>query len=76
MRTTLAIDDDVLSAVKEIAVTQRKSVGEVLSSLARLSLHPAESQRRLRNGVPLLGVRQGAPPVTSELVHRLREDLP
>ena len=27
MRTTLAIDDDVLAAAKEMAATERKSVG-------------------------------------------------
>jgi hypothetical protein len=34
MRTTLAIDDDVLAAAKGIASLQRKSVGEVISALA------------------------------------------
>ncbi|MEA2542438.1 MAG: hypothetical protein QOH35_3804, partial [Acidobacteriaceae bacterium] len=34
MRTTLTIDDDVLAAAKELAATQQKSVGEVISTLA------------------------------------------
>ncbi|MHB1593421.1 MAG: ribbon-helix-helix domain-containing protein [Streptosporangiaceae bacterium] len=34
-RTTLSIDDDVLSAVKERARRQRRGIGEVLSDLAR-----------------------------------------
>ena len=76
MRTTLVIDDDVLSAAKEIAATERKSVGEVISSLARRTLTPTPSQRKTRNGVPLLQVRGGARKVTSELVHQLREELP
>ena len=76
MRTTLVIDDDVLAAAKELAAAERKSVGTVISSLARRALRPAESGRRTRNGVPLLPVRPGAPPVTSELVHLLREELP
>ena len=76
MRTTLAIDDDVLSAAKELAVTQKKTVGEVISSLARRALHPAESRRQTRNGVPLLPVRPGTARVTSEIVHQLREELP
>jgi hypothetical protein len=75
MRTTLAIDDDVLNAAKEMALSQNKTVGEVISSLARQALAPAESRRRTRNGVPLLPVRKGAPRVTSELVHQLREEL-
>ena len=76
MRTTLVIDDDVLSAAKEMATTENRSVGEVISSLARRALSPAESRAKSRNGVPLLKVRKGAPRVTSELVHRLREELP
>jgi hypothetical protein len=75
MRTTLSIDDDVLSAAKEMAAAQEKTVGEVISSLARRGLNPPESRRKTRNGVPLLPVRAGAPRVTSELVHRLREEL-
>ena len=76
MRTTLAIDDDVLSAAKEMALNEKKSVGEVISSLARRALSPSESVRKTRNGVPLLKLRKGAPRVSSELVHRLREELP
>ncbi len=75
MRTTLVIDDDVLSAAKELSAIEKKSVGEVISSLARQALAPAEAKAKTRNGVPLLKVRQGAQRVTSELVHRLREDL-
>jgi hypothetical protein len=76
MRTTLLIDDDVLSAAKELAVIEKKTVGEVISSLARRALSPVETKVKMRNGVPLLKVRSGAPRVTSELVHRLREELP
>lgn len=76
MRTTLAIDDDVLAAAREMAATERKSVGEVLSSLARQALKPAPSIHQTRNGVPLLEVRPGASRVTSELVRQLQEELP
>jgi hypothetical protein len=75
MRTTLAIDDDVLAAAKELAAMERKSVGEVISALARRALRPSETGRKTRNGVPLLPVKPGAPRVTSELVHQLREEL-
>jgi mRNA-degrading endonuclease RelE of RelBE toxin-antitoxin system len=76
MRTTLVIDDDVLSAAKEMAAIEKKSVGEVISSLARRALSPEEPKSKTRNGVPLLKVRKGAYRVTSELVHELREELP
>jgi hypothetical protein len=75
MRTTLAIDDDVLAAAKEMAATEGKSVGEVISTLARNAMRPAPARRATRNGVPLLPVRPGAPRVTSEMVRQLEEDL-
>lgn len=76
MRTTLVIDDDVLSAAREMAAFENKSVGEVISTLARRALSPAESRAKRRNGVPLLKLHKGATRVTSELVQQLREELP
>ena len=76
MRTTLAIDDDVLAAAKEMAATERKSLGEVISDLARKAMRPAPSALTTRNGVPLLPVRPGTPRVTSEPVRKLQEELP
>lgn len=75
MRTTLAIDDDVLSAAQEMAQMENKTVGEVISALARRALTPSGTTAETRNGVPLLKTRKGAPRVTSELVQQLREDL-
>jgi hypothetical protein len=76
MRTTLAIDDDVLAAARELASTQQKTVGEVISALARHALRPPETGRKTRNGVPLLPSRRDAQRVTSELVRQLDEELP
>jgi hypothetical protein len=75
MRTTLAIDDDVLAAVREMAASEGKSMGEVISSLARSALRPANGPQKSRNGIPLLPVRGGAPRVTSEMVRQLQEEL-
>lgn len=75
MRTTLAIDDDVLAAAKEMAAKEQKSVGEVISALARNGMRPINTRRRTRNGIPLLAVRSGAQRVTSELVRQLQEEL-
>jgi hypothetical protein len=75
MRTTLAIDDDVLAATKHLAERENKSVGEVISTLARQGLMGASRAAKAeRNGIPLL--RPGATPVTLELVNRLRDELP
>jgi hypothetical protein len=76
MRTTLAIDDDVLAAAKDLAAAGHKSVGEVISALARKALAPSASPAASRNGVPLLPIQPGARPVTSEHVRQLEEELP
>lgn len=73
MRTTLDLDEDVLQAAKEMAVTNGTTAGRVLSDLARKALAPART-RRVRNGVPLLPHRPGgAPPLTMKRVNALRD---
>jgi hypothetical protein len=76
MRITLAIDDDVLAAAKEIAAAEQKSVGEGISALARKSMRPVSTSRRTRNSIPRLAVRPDAPRVSSKLVRQLQQDLP
>lgn len=77
MRTTLAIDDDILAAAKHLAERDRKTVGEVISTLARQGLaRGTRSTKAERNGIPLLPSRRGAAPVTPELVNQLRDELP
>lgn len=77
MRTTLAIDDDILAAARHLAERDRKSVGEVISALARQGMaRGARTARAERNGVPLLPSRRAAAPVTPELVNQLRDELP
>lgn len=77
MRTTLAIDDDVLAAARSLAERQSVSVGEVISALARQGLQrTTRGAPTVRNGVPLLPTRKTATPVTMELVNQLRDELP
>jgi hypothetical protein len=73
MRTTLTIDDDLLAVVRELAERQRRSLGAVISDLARQSLVASEPQ--FRNGVPLLPKRPGARPAASAAVRKLLNDL-
>lgn len=75
MRTTLTIDDDVLVAAKALARQQNKSLGAVVSELARRALRrPAPP--KARNGIPLLPVADDATVVTLETVNALRDELP
>jgi hypothetical protein len=76
MRTTLSIDDDVLLAARGLAEREDRTVGEVISSLARKSLQATPTTPDIRNGIPLLPVKEGSPPVTTELINRLRDEMP
>ncbi|MDP1900853.1 MAG: CopG family transcriptional regulator [Rubrivivax sp.] len=77
MRTTLAIDDDVLAAAKHLAERESRTLGDVISALARQGLSRGNrASRPERNGIPLLPRRKGAPPVTLELVNQLRDEQP
>jgi hypothetical protein len=73
MRTTLDLDDDILQAVKELGAVRKKTAGQVLSELARKALEP-DPAIRIRNGVPLLPHRPGAPRLTVEDVERLLDE--
>lgn len=75
MRTTIALDDDVLDAAKAIARERRETVGKVVSELARNSLRPRTILTE-RNGIPLLPVRRANAVVTAEIVNALRDEMP
>ena len=75
MRTTLALDDDILMAARAIAERERRTIGAVVSDLARKSLND-RPKFKTRNGIPLLDKRPGGVPVTLELVNRLRDESP
>jgi hypothetical protein len=75
MRTTIAIDDDVLAAAKAIARQKKQTIGKVVSELARNSLRPPAASAE-RNGVPLLPVRRPDAIVTLDVVNALRDALP
>ena len=74
MRTTITIDDDVLTAARAIARQRNQPVGRIVSELARQSLRPAAAAAE-RNGVPLLPVRDQGVIVTLDIVNALRDEL-
>ena len=76
MRTTLTIDDDILEAARERADFERKTIGEVISSLARQGLCPPQQTLKFRNGVPLLPIQPGAKSATIELIKELMDETP
>ncbi len=80
MRTTLDIDDDVLTAAKQLGAREKKTAGKILSEFFRRALHapaPAKSKTgaapyRMKNGIPVLPSRGEV--VTVEKVRRLMEE--
>lgn len=74
MRTTLAIEDDVLAAAKAIARQERKSVGEVVTLLIRKALISSEPVTA-PSGLPVFAKRQGAV-VDLDVVNALRDEAP
>lgn len=73
MRTTLQIDDDVLSVAKELAAQRRSSVGKVISDLARKGLKPSPGIR-YENEFPVFEVLEDAPVFGPEEVKEALED--
>ena len=80
MRTTLALDDDVLEAARALARQQGSTLGAVISGLARESLRASargsSEDERERSGLPLLPIRTSGAVVDLELVNQLRDELP
>lgn len=77
MRTTLDIADDVLQAAKERARHESKTVGQVISELARRALTTPSDAGAVREPKAVYGVRpfaSGGRVVTNGLIDKLREE--
>ena len=72
-RTTLSIDDDVLEAAKALARADGRSIGTVLSELARRGLRPP-TRRRKAGAFPTFEVPKDAKPISSEDVLRALDE--
>ncbi|NUN95627.1 MAG: antitoxin [Candidatus Omnitrophica bacterium] len=77
MRTTLVIDDDLLSAARSLARTRSETVGRVLSDLARrgLAATPRVEKSGGPGGFPVFRVPPDAHPITLEDVRRLEDEI-
>jgi hypothetical protein len=77
MRTTLDIDNDVLQAAKERARREGKTIGQVISDLARKALSAVTEPSAARAPKAIYGFRpfpKRGGIVTNELIDNLRED--
>lgn len=73
VRTTLNLDEDVLTAAQSLARARRQSLGTVVSELVRQALRPRASEIRER-GFPVFAVPADAAPLTPEMVRRALDD--
>lgn len=73
MRTTVTIDDDVLSAARQLADVKGIPLGKAISELARTTL-AASGEQAVRNGISLLPRNPDAKGATLDEVNRLRDE--
>ncbi len=74
MRTTLALSEDVFLFAKQRAITERVSIGEMVSRLMRLGIQAdvkVSQQAKPQSKYGLLPARNET--ITSEHVYRLME---
>ena len=74
MRTTINLDDDVLSAARAIAQAEQQGVGTVVSRLARRGLRPEQPRLDDDRGFPVFRVPADALPITDEMVRAALEE--
>jgi hypothetical protein len=72
MRTTLDLDEDILVVARELATAERRSLGSVISDLARRGLTPARVETA--DGLPVIRVPAGTPAITPEMVRRALDE--
>ncbi|MDX8153164.1 hypothetical protein SK069_16320 [Patulibacter brassicae] len=72
MRTTLELDDDVVAVARELAASERRSLGAVVSELARRGLTPAKVD--VAGPLPVIRVPAGSTPITPEMVRRALDE--
>lgn len=72
MRTTLQLDDDVLAAARELAAIEGRSIGAVVSELARRGLTPARISSD--DLLPTIHVPAGSASITPEMVRRALDE--
>jgi hypothetical protein len=74
MRTTLNLDTDVIEAARALADADGRSLGTVVSDLARRGLLPRESSLDEEDGFPVFRVSPGSAVITQEMVGAALED--
>lgn len=74
MRTTLNLEDDVLSLARSYAEGRSVALGKAVSELVRKGLE-APTPTRLVNGIVVFDIPPDSPRITSERVKELESEF-
>lgn len=80
MKTTLDLDDKLLTAAKAAALRRRTTLKAMVEHALRRELQPAPEATDTDfmevgpHGLPLLKRRSGVPPITSEQIYALQDE--
>lgn len=74
MRTTLQIDDDILGAARALAQSSDRSIGSVISDLARRGLQP-NALIEADDLFPTFVVARDAPPISDAMVANALDEI-
>jgi hypothetical protein len=74
-RVTIDLADDVAGAARALANAERRSLGKVISELARRGLTVADDRIGPQDGFPVFRVSADAPVITSEMVQAALGDI-
>ena len=75
MRTTLTLDDDVYEAAAALVRASGRTMGQVMSQLARRGLR-VRAEFATKNGLPVFRVSADAPVIPSGRARELEADEP
>jgi hypothetical protein len=74
VKTTLVLEDDVLEAARHLAQAKGKTLGQVISELARKGLSSQPQKAVADEGFPVFAISANAEPITREMVQRALEE--
>lgn len=76
MRTTLSIDDDILSVAHTLSNERKVSLGQVISDLARKGLRGGRVPycASFSDNLPVFTVRENAPPITPDMIKSAEDE--
>jgi len=77
MRTTISIDDDILSAAHALSTERKVSLGHIISELARKGLRGSGASYCTPgpDELPFFAVREDAPQITPAMIKSAEDEM-